>query len=84
MPTHCDRPMHSEKVGNETKLVCWMGPSCSVVDIPKHCDAPMHETAYYLALLRYWFLLPVGIAEIVLLAQRSARLTSTAGIAARR
>jgi Cu+-exporting ATPase len=45
MPTHCNRPMHSEKVGNETKLVCWMGPSCGVADIPKHCDAPMHDAA---------------------------------------
>ncbi len=45
MPTHCDRPMHSEKVGNETKLVCWMGPSCGIADIPKHCDAPMHGAA---------------------------------------
>jgi Cu+-exporting ATPase len=45
MPTHCDRPMHSEKVGAETKLVCWMGPSCGVADIPKHCDAPMHDAA---------------------------------------
>jgi len=45
MPTHCDRPMHSEKVGAGTKLVCWMGPSCGVADIPKHCDAPMHDAA---------------------------------------
>lgn len=45
MPTHCNRPMHSEEVGNETKLVCWMGPGCGVADVPKHCDAPMHETA---------------------------------------
>jgi Cu+-exporting ATPase len=45
MPTHCNRPMHSEKVGNETRLVCWMGPDCGVADVPKHCDAPMHETA---------------------------------------
>lgn len=45
MPTHCNRPMHSEKVGNENKLVCWMGASCGVADIPKHCDAPMHDAA---------------------------------------
>jgi Cu+-exporting ATPase len=45
MPTHCKRPMHSEQVGNETKLVCWMGVSCGVADIPKHCDAPMHDAA---------------------------------------
>jgi hypothetical protein len=37
--------MHSELVGNETKLVCWMGVSCGVADIPKHCDAPMHDAA---------------------------------------
>ena len=45
MPNHCNRPMHSDRVGSETKLVCWMGPECGVADIPKHCDAPMHETA---------------------------------------
>jgi Cu+-exporting ATPase len=43
MPTHCNRPMHSEKVGNETRLVCWMGADCGVADIPKHCDTPMHD-----------------------------------------
>ncbi len=45
MPTHCNRPMHSERVGHETKLVCWMGPGCGVADVPKHCDAPMHAAA---------------------------------------
>jgi Cu+-exporting ATPase len=45
MPQHCNRPMHSDRVGAETKLVCWMGPECGVADIPKHCDLPMHETA---------------------------------------
>jgi len=43
MPAHCNRPMHSEKIGAETKLVCWMGPSCGVADLPKHCDMPMHD-----------------------------------------
>jgi Cu+-exporting ATPase len=43
MPMHCNRPMHSEKVGNETRLVCWMGTDCGVADLPMHCDAPMHE-----------------------------------------
>jgi P-type Cu+ transporter len=45
MPMHCNRPMHSEKVGNETRLVCWMGPDCGVADVPRHCDAPMHDAA---------------------------------------
>jgi len=45
MPVHCNRPMHSERVGNETKLVCWMGPKCGVVDVPRHCEAPMHDAA---------------------------------------
>jgi predicted RNA-binding Zn-ribbon protein involved in translation (DUF1610 family) len=45
MPTHCNRPMHSERVGSETRLVCWMGPNCGVADVPKHCDAPMHDAA---------------------------------------
>ena len=43
MPTHCSRPMHSERVGHETRLVCWMGPNCGVADVPRHCDAPMHD-----------------------------------------
>jgi hypothetical protein len=37
--------MHSEQVGAETKLICWMGPGCGVADIPQHCDAPMHDAA---------------------------------------
>ncbi|MGC2492183.1 heavy metal translocating P-type ATPase [Candidatus Binatus sp.] len=45
MPMHCNRPMHAEKVGNETKLVCWMGASCGVADVPQHCDSPMHDAA---------------------------------------
>lgn len=45
MPTHCNRPMHSERVGHETRLVCWMGPDCGVADVPKHCDAPMRDAA---------------------------------------
>jgi P-type Cu+ transporter len=45
MPNHCNRPMHSDRVGAETKLVCWMGPDCGVADVPKHCDLPMHTAA---------------------------------------
>ncbi len=45
MPIHCNRPMHSDRVGAVTKLVCWMGPDCGVADLPMHCDLPMHETA---------------------------------------
>ena len=45
MPVHCNRPMHSERVGDETRLVCWMGPNCGVADVPRHCDAPMHDAA---------------------------------------
>jgi hypothetical protein len=43
MPAHCNRPMHFESVGDETRLVCWMGPNCGVADVPRHCDAPMHD-----------------------------------------
>lgn len=45
MPMHCNRPMHAENVGNETKLVCWMGATCGVADVPQHCDTPMHDAA---------------------------------------
>jgi Cu+-exporting ATPase len=33
--------MHLENVEGEEKLVCWMGPSCGVKDIPQHHDHPM-------------------------------------------
>jgi len=45
MPAHCNRPMHSERVGQETRLVYWMGPNCGVADVPRHCDALMHDAA---------------------------------------
>jgi Cu+-exporting ATPase len=43
MPPHCSRPMHVDKVAGQDKLVCWMGPSCGVADIPQHCGQPMNE-----------------------------------------
>jgi Cu+-exporting ATPase len=45
MPNHCSKPMHSEAVNGEAKLVCWMGPECGVADLPNHCDQPMHPAA---------------------------------------
>jgi Cu+-exporting ATPase len=45
MPAHCNRPMHSERVGDETRLVCWMGPNCGVADLPRHCEAPMRAAS---------------------------------------
>jgi Cu+-exporting ATPase len=41
VPKHCKQPMHLEKVEGIEKLVCWMGPSCGVKDIPTHHDKPM-------------------------------------------
>ncbi len=41
IPMHCKQPMHLEIVDGLAKLVCWMGSSCGVVDIPTHCGKPM-------------------------------------------
>jgi hypothetical protein len=37
--------MHSERIGAETRMVCWIGPDCGVAEVPKHCDALMHAAA---------------------------------------
>jgi Cu+-exporting ATPase len=44
VPEHCKRPMHIEVVEGEQKLVCWMGSSCGVQNIPYHHDKPMYLT----------------------------------------
>ncbi|MHA1236058.1 MAG: heavy metal translocating P-type ATPase [Candidatus Hodarchaeales archaeon] len=41
VPMHCKQPMHIETLEGEQKLVCWMGPSCGVKDIPQHHGHPM-------------------------------------------
>ncbi len=41
VPIHCEVPMHIEIIDEEPKLVCHMGPSCSVQDIPFHCNKGM-------------------------------------------
>jgi hypothetical protein len=38
IPNHCGEPMHIEKIEDKEKLVCWMGPSCGVQDLPTHHD----------------------------------------------
>jgi Cu+-exporting ATPase len=38
---HCKKPMHIEEVEGIDKLVCWMGTSCGVSDIPTHHEKPM-------------------------------------------
>jgi len=42
-PMHCNQPMHIEKIDGTPKLVCWMGASCGVADIPHHCGTAMLE-----------------------------------------
>ncbi|MFW9909687.1 MAG: hypothetical protein ACFFEF_14035 [Candidatus Thorarchaeota archaeon] len=37
VPFHCGREMHREG----DRLVCWMGPTCGVKDMPKHCGEYM-------------------------------------------
>ncbi len=41
VPMHCKQPMHLEEVEGAHKLVCWMGTSCGVMDIPTHHDKQM-------------------------------------------
>ena len=41
IPMHCKQPMHVESVEGKERLVCWMGPSCGVQDIPNHHEKPM-------------------------------------------
>ncbi len=41
VPVHCDTPMHVEIIDEEPKLVCHMGPSCAVQDVPSHCGVGM-------------------------------------------
>ena len=41
IPMHCGQEMHLENIENEEKLVCWMGPSCGIRDLPEHCGEPM-------------------------------------------
>ncbi|MFW9906655.1 MAG: heavy metal translocating P-type ATPase [Candidatus Thorarchaeota archaeon] len=42
IPMHCKQPMHIEKIDEDEKLVCWMGPECGVQDIPTHHEKPMY------------------------------------------
>lgn len=34
LPFHCGQPMHKEKMQNQDKLVCWMGPTCGEQEMP--------------------------------------------------
>jgi hypothetical protein len=41
LPMHCGKPMKVQQVGKKAQLVCWMGTTCGVQDLPKHCDVTM-------------------------------------------
>jgi Cu+-exporting ATPase len=41
IPMHCKQPMHIETLEGKEQLICWMGPSCGVKDLPTHCGKPM-------------------------------------------
>lgn len=41
VPHHCGRPMHIEEIDGKEMLVCWMGPSCGVQELPTHHNKPM-------------------------------------------
>ncbi len=41
VPRHCGKPMKVQQVGDKKMLVCWMGTSCGVQDLPRHCDVTM-------------------------------------------
>ncbi|MFX0052227.1 MAG: hypothetical protein ACFFAJ_02775 [Candidatus Hodarchaeota archaeon] len=40
-PIHCGKPMHIEEIEGKEKLVCWMGASCGVQELPSHHSKPM-------------------------------------------
>jgi hypothetical protein len=44
-PKHCNRPMQVQKVRDQNKLVCWMGPGCATAELPQHCGTAMRESA---------------------------------------
>jgi hypothetical protein len=33
--------MKVEKQGEQSMLVCWMGPECGLQDLPEHCGEAM-------------------------------------------
>ncbi len=41
IPKHCGKPMHIEEINGKKMLVCWMGPSCGVKELPTHHNQPM-------------------------------------------
>jgi hypothetical protein len=41
VPTHCGKPMKVRQVDGKDRLVCWMGTSCGVQDLPEHCQVTM-------------------------------------------
>ena len=41
LPDHCGQPMKVQKQGENSMLVCWMGPECGVQDLPEHCGEAM-------------------------------------------
>ncbi len=42
VPMHCKQPMHVEIIDGVEKLVCWMGSTCGVQDLPTHHGKPMN------------------------------------------
>jgi hypothetical protein len=44
LPSHCGQPMKVQETGGKVRLVCWMGTSCGVQDLPEHCDVTMGVT----------------------------------------
>jgi hypothetical protein len=36
IPFHCGRLMHVEEIDGKKMLVCWMGASCGVRELPVH------------------------------------------------
>jgi hypothetical protein len=41
LPFHWGQPMHEEKLKEQEKLVCWMGPTCGELPILEHCGKPV-------------------------------------------
>ncbi len=41
VPMHCGQPMHIEEVDGTSMLICWMGKSCGIQEIPTHHGVSM-------------------------------------------
>ncbi|NHJ01718.1 MAG: hypothetical protein EAX86_06215 [Candidatus Heimdallarchaeota archaeon] len=41
IPQHCGKVMHLEMYQGKEMLICWMGSTCGVQELPYHHNQPM-------------------------------------------